>query len=144
MAQGATPIIDGTLRWAPLAHQWVDELFARGYTGVDGLDVQLPLDAANVLRLAHDVAAGLGHGSLHCFDVDPSVRAPVHSQCTVFLRWLQAVLSRFGEEISSIYSRGGAKVNCGHTRRSSREMRDHDHGSHHGNAGTGVAHGRQA
>lgn len=46
MGAGENIIIDGTLRWEPLGRQYIDELFARGYTGVDVVDVELPLDAA--------------------------------------------------------------------------------------------------
>lgn len=46
LGAGENIIIDGTLRWEPLGLQYVDELFTRGYTGLDVVDVELPMSAA--------------------------------------------------------------------------------------------------
>jgi dephospho-CoA kinase len=46
LAAGENVIIDGTLSWAPLADQYISELFSAGYDDLEVVDVEAPLTVA--------------------------------------------------------------------------------------------------
>lgn len=44
LSAGENVVIEGTLSWEPLTGQYIDELFASNYEGLDVVDVEAPLD----------------------------------------------------------------------------------------------------